>query len=91
MATFRNNKKKDWFSCKNESRSSTTFKMELFATIGNGRACKQWTIAFVCCCGTRTFLQPKLKSDENGCALKWASDTISCFVDMFLKTPITFH
>ena len=29
-------------------------------------------------------LQAKLKSDENGHALKVASDTISCFVDMFL-------
>ena len=29
-------------------------------------------------------LQAKLKSDENGHALKMASDMISCFVDMFL-------
>ena len=29
-------------------------------------------------------LQAKLKSDENGHALKAASDTTSCFVDMFL-------
>ena len=57
----------------------------------NFRACKmvlraRSCTAFACCCGTRTFLQPKLKSDENGCALKWASDTISCFVDMFLHS-----
>ena len=49
MTTFQNNTKKDWFSHENElvfmhgdifkdrSRSSDTFKMELFATIGNGR------------------------------------------------------
>ena len=37
-------------------------------------------------------LQLKLKSDENGHALMAASDTISCFKDMFLlfsKTQIT--
>ena len=49
MATFQNNKKKDWFShktgivfvygevCKGASRNSATIKMELFARIGNGR------------------------------------------------------
>ena len=49
MATFRNNKKKDWFShktglvfvygevCKGGSKNSTTFKMELSATTSNGR------------------------------------------------------
>ena len=48
---------------------------------------------------TQPFLQAKLKSDENGHALKVASDTISCFVEMFLHffenanyflAPITF-
>ena len=86
MATFRKNKKKDWFSYKaglvivhdivfkDGSRNSATFdgEMELFATITNGR----------------------VKSDENGKALK-PSTTISCFVDIFLhfsKMPITlFH
>ena len=33
---------------------------------------------------TRPSFKTKLKSDENGHALKAASDTFSCFVDMFL-------
>ena len=33
---------------------------------------------------TQPSLQAKLKSDENGHALKVTSDTISCFVNMFL-------
>ena len=33
---------------------------------------------------TRPSLQAKSISDENGHALKVASDMISCFVDMFL-------
>ena len=42
---------------------------------------------------TQPSLQTKLKLDENAHALKVMSDTIPCFVDMFLnvlKTPITF-
>ena len=35
---------------------------------------------------TRPYLQPKLKSDKNGYALEGASNTISCFVDMFLHS-----
>ena len=73
VATFRNNKKKDWFShktglafvhsnvFKDGSRNSTTFKMELFATIGNGRAYNQWTIVFVCFCGNPTIFTGKIK------------------------------
>ena len=50
VTSFRNNKKKGWFSqetrlvfvhgkvFKNRSKDSAIFKMELFATIGNGRA-----------------------------------------------------
>ena len=59
--------------------------MELFAKIGNGRVYNQWTVVFGCCCSNSS-LQAKLKSDGNGYgyALKAASDTISCFVDMFL-------
>ena len=34
-------KKKDLESCTSRSRNSATIKMELFATIGNGRAYKQ--------------------------------------------------
>ena len=49
MVTFRNNKEKDWFShetglvlvygevLKGGSRNSATFRMELFATVGNNR------------------------------------------------------
>ena len=58
MAAFQNNKK-DWFSYeaglgsvhdvfKDGSRNSATFKMELFATIGNGRAYNQWAVVFAC-------------------------------------------
>ena len=87
---------------KGGSRDSATFKMELFATIGNGgnlqRALsdglasnRQYLhVAAV----TLPSLQAKLKTDENGHALKVAPDILSCFVDMFftffLKTPITF-
>ena len=73
VATFRNNKKKGWYShktglafvhgnvFKDRSRNSTTFKMELFATIGNGRAYNQWTIVFVCFCGNPTIFTGKIK------------------------------
>ena len=49
VATFQNNKKKDWFSHKTKpvfvngnifkegSRNSAIFRKELFATIANGR------------------------------------------------------
>ena len=61
MATFQNNKKKDRFShetglvlvhgddFKDRSRNSATFKVKLFATIGNGRVYNQWKVAFACC------------------------------------------
>ena len=39
---------------------------------------------------TEPSLQVKLKFDENGYVFKVASDTISSFVDIFSKTPITF-
>ena len=89
MAAFRNNNKKDWNShktglvfvhdevFKDKSRNSGTFKMELFATIGNGRAYSQWTVF--------ASLMPKLKSDEKGYALNAASDMLSCFVDMLSR------
>ena len=56
--------------------------MELFAKICNGRVYNQWTV-FACHCGNSTSLQANLKSNENGHALKAASDTISSFADMF--------
>ena len=67
---------------KDGSRNPNTFKMELFAKICNGRVYNQWTV-FACHCGNSTSLQAKLKSNENGHALKAASDTISSFADMF--------
>ena len=80
VATFRNNKKKDLFSLetglvfmhgnvfKDGSRNSATFKMKLFATIGNGRVYNQWTVVFACCCGgNSTIFKGKIKI---GC--KWS-------------------
>ena len=67
-------KEKDWFLhetglvfvhgdvFKYGSRNSATFKMKVFATIGNRRVYNQWTVAVV----TEPSLQAKLKSDENG-------------------------
>ena len=95
MATYWNNKKKDWFShetslvfvhgnvFKDRSRNSATFKMELFATIGNIKVYNQWAVVFACCCGNSAFCT-RLKLDENDRAFKAASNTISCSVDMFL-------
>ena len=85
---------------KDGSKNSATFKTELFATISNGRVYNQWTVVFACCCSNLTSLEAKLKSNENGHALKVASDMISWFVDMFLHffenanfcfTNILFH
>ena len=59
---------------KNRSKNFATSKMELFPTISNGLH-----VAVL----TQSSLQAKLKSDENGHTLKAASDTISCFEDMF--------
>ena len=56
---------------KDRSKNSPMFKMELFPNIGDGRVYNQWTVVFACC------------MDENGHALKVASDMISCFQDMF--------
>ena len=75
---------------KGGSRNSATFKMEFLARIGNCRnlqrtssdgltANRQYLHVAVV---TQPSLQPKLKTDENGHALKVARDTLSCFVDM---------
>ena len=69
---------------KDESINSATFNMELFAAIGSGRVYNQQTVVFACCCGKSTNFTGKIKSDENGHALKVASDTTSCFVDISL-------
>ena len=73
MATFQTNKKKDWFShktglvfvhgdvFKDRSRNSATFKMELFATIGNGRVYNQWAVVFTCFCSNSTIFTGKIK------------------------------
>ena len=73
MATFRNNKKKDWFSYetrlvfvhgdvfKDGSRNSATFTMELFAAIGNGRVYNQWRVGFACFCSNLTIFTDKIK------------------------------
>ena len=79
MATFWNNKKKNWFShetrlffmhgdvFKDESRNAAAFKMELFATIGSGRVYNQWTVVFVFayCCSNSTFFTGKIKINWN--------------------------
>ena len=74
MGTFQNNKKKDWFSdetglvfvhgdvFKDGSSKSATFKMELFATIGNGRVYNQCTVVFACCYGNSTIFTDKVKT-----------------------------
>ena len=90
MANFRNNKKKDWFPhntglafvhgniFKDGSRNSAAFKMELFATNGNGRVYKQWTVVFAGCCGNSTIFTGKIKIGQ-----KW-----SCFC-IFSKVSIS--
>ena len=67
------NKKKYWFShearlgsmhgnvFKDVSRNSVTFKMEPFATIGNGRAYNQWAVAFACYCSNSTIFKDKIE------------------------------
>ena len=73
MASFQNTKKKDWFPhetglffvhgnvFKDGSRNSATFKMELFATIGNGRVYNQWTVVFASFCSNSTIFTGKIK------------------------------
>ena len=46
---------------KDGSRTSTTFKMELFATVGNGKVCNQWTIVFACYYSNSTLFTGKIK------------------------------
>ena len=77
---------------KDGSRNSATFKMEQFATIGNCRELQRASSDGLTTTGqylhaaavTRPSLQTKSKSDQNGHALKGASDTLSRFVDVFL-------
>ena len=60
--------------CKDGPRNFATFKMELFAKIGDDRVYDQWTEVFVSCCSNSTIFTGKLKSDENSHALKVAPD-----------------
>ena len=42
--------------------ADTSFKMELFAILGNVRAYKQWMLVFVHCCGDKlTIVTGKIK------------------------------
>ena len=50
-----------WLDPLKEDRNSSTFKMELFATIGNGRVYNQWTVVFPCCCGNSTIFACKIR------------------------------
>ena len=100
VATFRNNKKKDWFPhktelvfvhghiCKGRSRNSATFKMEDFARIGNDRVYNRVYFAVV----TQPSLHAKLKFDENGHVLKAASDKTCFYIfsKMSISVSITF-
>ena len=90
MATFRNNKKKDQFSHKTMATFSKTDLGILLHLRWN--SLRQLVMVRFTTNGqqylhvaaeTQPSLQAKLKSDENGHALKVASDTISCFVDAF--------
>ena len=73
LAESQNNNKKDRNShktrlvfvhgkvFKGESKNSAIVKMELFATIGNGRAYNKWT-AFAHCCSNLTIFNGKIKT-----------------------------
>ena len=106
MATFQNNKEKYWFSDKTRLvfvlgnnfkegfRNSAIFKLELFATVGNGRAYNQWTVVFVCCCGNSTIFKGKIKIGWKWLCFEGVIRyAVFFFVDIFeifLKTPSTF-
>ena len=69
---------------KDRSKNSATFKVELFAIIGN-RVYNQWQKYLHVAVVTQPSLQAKLKLDESGHAVKARSDMISCFVGIFSK------
>ena len=46
---------------KDGSRNSATFKMELFATIGNGKVYNQWIVIFTSGCNNSTIFTGKIK------------------------------
>ena len=98
MATFQNDKKKAWFLhktrlvfvhgevFKDRSRNFAIFNylkwssLQQLVTLAPKTNGQYLHIAAL----TGTSLLAKLKSDENGHALKAASDTFSCFLDMLL-------
>ena len=47
--------------CKDRSRNSATFKMELFARIGNDKVYNQWAVVIACCCGNLAIFTGKIK------------------------------
>ena len=73
VALLRNNKKKYWSShettlvfvygdiFKSGSKNSASFKMELFATVDNGRVYNQWTVELACCCGSSSIFIGRIK------------------------------
>ena len=96
VATFQNNKKKDWFSHKTRLvfLHGDVLKDESLMNLRWSSLQKLVMVGYLhVAMVTQSSLQTKLKLDENVHALKVTSDTIPCFVDMFLnvlKTPITF-
>ena len=70
---------------KDRSRNSATFKMELFARTGNDRVYDRVYVPAV----TRSSLQAKLKSDENGHVLEAASD--KTFLHFFENANFCFN
>ena len=69
---------------KDGSRNSTKFNMELSATIGNGRAYKQLTVVFACCCSNSTIFACKIKIGWKWSCLEDGIRFIFLFVGMFL-------
>ena len=47
---------------KDRSRNSAIFKIELFATIGNGRVYNQWIVVFAYGCSNLTIFTGKIKT-----------------------------
>ena len=96
VATFWN-KKKDWFFqetrlvfmhgnvFKDRPRNSATFKMELFATIGNGRVYNQRAVVFACCCSNSTIFTGKFKMKW-----KWPSFESAIRHNLFIWYVLTF-
>ena len=73
MATFQNNKKKDWFSqetllvfvhgniFRDRSQNSASFKMKSSLQLSNGKVYNQWTVVLAFCCSNLTIFTCKIK------------------------------